>query len=50
MTLVHTRGLNQILGFENWKKKIKGEEGDSSDCGDLLEKFNLAPYVNFLQW
>jgi len=50
MTLVRTRGLNENLGFENWKKKIKGEGGGNNNYGGFLEKFNLVPYVNFLQW
>ena len=50
VTLVRTRGLNENLGFENWKKKIKGEGGGNNNYGGFLEKFNLVPYVNFLQW
>jgi len=38
VTLVRTRGLNENLGFENWKKKIKGEGGGSSNCGSGVKE------------
>jgi len=35
MTLVCIRGLNEILRFGNWKKKIEGEGGRGGhDYGD----------------
>jgi len=34
MTLIYTCGLNEILGFEIWEKKIEGEgDRDDDDCG-----------------
>ena len=34
VTLVCTHRLNEILDFENWKKKIEGEgNGGSDNCG-----------------